>query len=67
MLLAPDDDTAIRRTLESLAAEGYVEAELDRIGDMVDAPDEEPYRSAFQSALEGEIAIVTFVDPFGDD
>lgn len=67
LLRAPDDDTAVRLTLESLAAQGYVEAELNRIGDFLVPPDDEPYRSAWQSALDGEIAIVTFVDPFGDD
>lgn len=60
MLTAPDDDTAVRRVLEALATEGYAEAELDQIGDMEGAPDEEPHASAFQGALEGEIAIVTF-------
>jgi hypothetical protein len=32
MLTAPDDDSAVRRALEALAAEGYAEAELDLIG-----------------------------------
>ena len=32
MLVAPDDDSAVRRALESLAAEGFAEAELDQIG-----------------------------------
>lgn len=58
-LLAPDDDTAVRRTLEALAAEGYAEAELDQIGELEGAPDEEPHLSAFQGAQEGEVAIVT--------
>ena len=48
------------RALESLAKEGYAEAELDQIGDMDGAPDEEPHVSAYQGALEGEVAIVTF-------
>ena len=63
MLLAPDDDTAVRLALEALAREGYEEAELDRIGDMEGEPDEEPHLSAWQGALEGEIAIVTFDEP----
>lgn len=63
MLLAPDDDTAVRMALEALAQEGYAEAELDRIGDMLDEPDEEPHLSAWQGAREGEIAIVTFEEP----
>jgi len=63
MLVAPDDDSAVRRALESLAAEGYAEAELDQIGDMDGIPDEEPHLSAFQGALEGEVSIVTFDVP----
>lgn len=64
LLIAPDDDTAVRRALESLAAEGYAEAELDRIGDMGGAPDEEPHLSAWQDATEGAVSIVTFDEPF---
>ena len=60
MLVAPDDDSAVRRALESLAAEGYAEAELDQIGDMQGEPDDEPHISAYQGALEGEVSIVTF-------
>jgi hypothetical protein len=63
MLVAPDDDSAVRRALESLAAEGYAEAELDQIGEMQGAPDEEPHLSAWQGALEGEVSIVTFDEP----
>jgi len=64
MLTAPDDDSAVRRVLEALAAEGYAEAELDQIGDMEGEPDEEPHLSAFQGALEGEVSIVFFDEPF---
>ena len=63
MLIAPDDDSAVRRALESLAAEGYAEAELDQIGEMQEEPDEEPHLSAYQGALEGEVSIVTFDEP----
>ncbi len=63
MLVAPDDDSAVRRALESLAAEGYAEAELDQIGDMQGEPDDEPHLSAYQGALEGEVSIVTFSEP----
>lgn len=63
MLIAPDDDSAVRRALESLAAEGYAEAELDQIGDLQGEPDEEPHMSAYQGALEGEVSIVTFEEP----
>ena len=60
MLVAPDDDSAVRRALEALAKEGYAEAELDQIGEMDGVPNEEPHLSAYQSAVEGEVAIVTF-------
>lgn len=60
MLVAPDDDSAVRRALDSLAKEGFVEAELDQIGDMEGMPDEEPHASAYQGALEGDVSIVTF-------
>ena len=59
-LAAPDDDTAVKASLEALAQEGYVEAELDQIGEMIDMPDEEPHMSAYQGATEGEVSIVTF-------
>lgn len=58
LLVAPDDDSAVRMTLAALAREGYAEAELDQIGDMEGEPDEEPHVSAYQGALEGEVAIV---------
>ncbi len=64
MLVAPDDDSAVRTVLEALTREGFVEAELDQIGDMDGAPDDEPHISAYQSALEGEVAIVTFKEMF---
>lgn len=64
MLVAPDDDTAVRQALEALAREGYAEAELDQIGEMEGAPDDEPHLSAWQGALEGEVSIVTFDEPF---
>lgn len=63
MLVAPDDDSAVRKALDALAKEGFAEAELDQIGDMQGEPDEEPHISAYQGALEGEVAIITFDEP----
>ncbi len=63
LLRAPDDDSAVRIALESLAREGYAEAELDQIGELQGEPDEEPHLSAYQGALEGEVSIVTFDEP----
>lgn len=66
LLTAPDDDSAVRSTLEALASEGYEHAELDRIGELDGPPGEEPHLSAWQGALEGDVSIVTFEDPFPD-
>ncbi len=63
-LVAPDDDTAVRTTLDALAKEGYAEVELDQIGEMHGPPNEEPHSSAYQGAIEGEVSIVTFDEPF---
>lgn len=59
MLIAPDDDTAVRRALDALREKGYTSAELDQIGQLDDAPDDEPFASAYQGALEGEVSLVT--------
>ncbi len=60
LLKAPDDDTAIREAVNALSEDGYAEASFDQIGTLVDQPDEEPHASAYQGALEGEVAIVAF-------
>lgn len=67
LLVAPDDDSAIRVALNALAERGYEEAEFDQIGTIVEAPDEEPHASAYQGALEGEVAIVTFAEGLEDE
>jgi hypothetical protein len=60
MLQAPDDDTAVREALNALSEEGFAEADLDQIGVMQEEPPEEPHASAYQGALEGEVAIIRF-------
>ncbi len=60
MLRAPDDDTAVRQTLNALSEEGFIEADLDQIGTLTEAPIDEPHASAYQGALEGEVAIIRF-------
>lgn len=62
LLTAPDDDSAVRKTLEALAAQGYAEAELDQIGVMDGEPDDAIYEGAYQDALSGNVAIITFND-----
>ncbi|NVP58634.1 MULTISPECIES: transcriptional regulator [Rhizobiaceae] len=60
MLRAPDDDSAVREALNALAEEGFLEADLDQIGTLNEAPIDEPHASAYQGALEGEVAIIRF-------
>ncbi|MGN6550192.1 MAG: transcriptional regulator [Pararhizobium sp.] len=60
LLSAADDDSAVREALNALAEEGYEAAELDQIGTVEAMPDEEPHASAYQGAMEGEVAIVAF-------
>lgn len=60
LVAAPDDDTAVREALNALAQEGYERAELNQIGTVEEMPLEEPHASAYQGALEGEVAIITF-------
>jgi hypothetical protein len=60
MLRAPDDDSAVRDALNALSEEGFAEADLDQIGTIMGEPDEEPHASAYQGALEGEVAIIRF-------
>ncbi|TYC56354.1 regulator [Rhodobacterales bacterium] len=60
LLTAADDDDAVRKTLESLSAQGFAEAELDQIGVMDGEPDDPIYEGAYQDALTGNVAIVTF-------
>lgn len=63
MLIAPDDDSAVRTALDALSRQGYEEAEFDQIGELDGVPDEEPHLSAYQGVLEGEVSIVTFEVP----
>lgn len=60
MLAAPDDDSAVREALNALAEEGFLEADLDQIGLVSEIPEEEPHASAYQGALQGEVAIIRF-------
>jgi hypothetical protein len=60
MLTAPDDDSAVREALNALSEEGFIEADLDQIGTLTEVPQEEPHASAYQGALDGEVAIIRF-------
>lgn len=58
LVIAPDDDSAVRRALDALRQRGYARVELDRIGEVEGEPEDEPQLSAYQGALEGEVSIV---------
>ncbi|MCY0146605.1 transcriptional regulator [Hoeflea sp. G2-23] len=60
LIVAPDEDTAVRHCLDALSAKGFAEADLNQIGLMGGMPDEEPHASAYQGALEGEVAVIAF-------
>ncbi|OWV98455.1 transcriptional regulator [Rhizobium sp. R693] len=60
MLKAADDDSAVREALNALAEEGFIEADLDQIGMLTEVPEEEPHASAYQRAVDGEVAIIRF-------
>lgn len=62
VLQAPDDDSAIRRALQTLSEEGYVEAELDQIGVLTEEPEEPVYQAAYADAHEGNVAVIAFRD-----
>lgn len=60
ILSAPDDDSAVREALNALSEEGFLEADLDQIGVLMGTPEDEPHASAYQGALQGEVAIIRF-------
>lgn len=64
-LTAPDDDGAVRRCLESLAQQGFEEADLDQIGILSGPPDEPEFLEPYKFALTGDVALMVF-DPEED-
>lgn len=60
LLAASDDDSAVRQCLDALAQEGYEEADLHQIGNLEGRPEEDPFTSAYDAALEGEVAIINY-------
>ena len=52
----------MRRTLEALGENGFVEAELDKIGILTEVPEEEPFLQAYRDAMEGKMAVIAFTD-----
>lgn len=60
LLCAADDDDAIRKSLEALAENDFVEAELDRIGILTEVPEESLFEQAYRDALTGHVAVIAF-------
>ncbi|MGI9401177.1 MAG: transcriptional regulator [Rhizobiaceae bacterium] len=60
LLVAADDDSAVRNCLNALAREGHQEANLDQIGNLLDRPEEEKFQNAYDAAVAGEVALVFF-------
>lgn len=60
LTLNDDDDDLMQTTLAILAEEGYHEAELIEIGTITEEPEDEPYKSAWKTALAGEVALIEF-------
>ena len=66
LLSAPDDDSAVRRCLEALAAEGYEEADLDQIGTIEEPDEDDSFLEPYRTAVSGEIALIVY-EGNGDD
>ncbi|MCX2696951.1 MULTISPECIES: hypothetical protein [Ochrobactrum] len=64
LLKSGDDEDLVQTVLAILAEEGYHEAELVEMGTITEEPEEEPHKSAWQTALTGEVALIEFD---GDD
>lgn len=62
LVTAADDDGAVRRGLEALGAQGFIEAELDQIGIITERPEEETFQAAYDDALAGNVAVIAFKD-----
>ncbi|MGH6761547.1 MAG: hypothetical protein ACRECW_08175 [Phyllobacterium sp.] len=55
-----DGDDIVTAALKILANEGYEEAELQEIGQLDGEPEEEPHKSAWKTALSGQVALIEF-------
>ncbi|MBD7990009.1 hypothetical protein [Ochrobactrum quorumnocens] len=64
LLKSDEDEDLVQTVLAILAEEGYHEAELVEMGTITEEPEEEPHKSAWHTALTGEVALIEFE---GDD
>jgi hypothetical protein len=62
LLRAPDEDSAVRAALDALASQGFVEADLDQIGIILEEPDDPTFESAYADAMAGEVAVIAYRD-----
>jgi hypothetical protein len=60
LLAESGEEDIVTVALNILAAQGYDEAELTEIGTLTEEPTEEPYASAWNTALSGEAALIEF-------
>lgn len=59
-----EEDDLVQTVLSILADEGFNEAELREMGTISEEPEEEPHKSAWHTALTGQVALIEFE---GDD
>ena len=64
LLKSEEDEDLVQTVLAILAEEGSNEAELVEMGPLTEEPEEEPHKSAWATALSGEVALIEFD---GDD
>ena len=62
LLCAADEDSAVRAAMEALGGQGFVEADLDQIGVILEEPDDPTFEAAYEDALGGEVAVITYRD-----
>ncbi len=60
MVTAPDDDGAVRRAVEALGEQGFVDAALDQLGYITEVPEEEFFVQPYKDALAGNVSVITF-------
>lgn len=60
LLKSDEDEDLVQTALAILAEEGYHEAELVEMGTITEEPEEEPHKSAWATALTGEVALIEF-------
>ncbi len=60
LLKESENDDLVQTVLSILADEGYNEAELLEMGTITEQPDEEPHKSAWETAITGQVALIEF-------